>query len=329
MLSERDLIDTYFRPLTKGDSAALNLTDDVALLAPPEGQELVISKDLFIEGVHFLPQDSAANIGFKALATNISDMNAKAASPIGFFLGLALPESPTPDWMQEFCKSLDVLSTAFNCPLLGGDITGAKAGLSISITIMGQVERGKMVKRSTATVGDKLYVSGSVGDAVLGFQLMQEPKVQQTWDLTDEEVKFLIHRYCHPIPRGGANALLKQHASAAMDLSDGLFSDLEKLCTASEKSAEIALESIPLSEPLQKAIKVDPSLRDLALSWGDDYEILAAIPADKEPAFVKDAMFSGVTMTKIGTITEGQTKPRYLDASGQEQTITSGQFRHF
>ena len=329
MLSETDLIDTYFRPLTKGDNAALNLQDDAALLSPPDGHELVISKDLFIEGVHFLPQDSAANIGFKALAVNISDMNAKAASPMGFFLGLALPKPPTPDWMQDFCKSLEVLGNAFNCPLLGGDITGSKAELSISITIIGSVERGKMVKRSTANIGDQLFVTGSVGDAVLGFQVMQDPNLQQKWQLTDEEVKFVIHRYCHPIPRGGANALIKQHASAAMDLSDGLYSDLEKLCTASEKSADIALESIPLSEPLQKAIKIDPSLRDLALSWGDDYEILAAIPEDKAPAFSKDAMFSGVTLTKIGIITAEKTEPRYLDVNGQEQTITSGQYRHF
>ena len=328
-ISERELIETYLRPLTKGAKAALDLKDDAALLEPPTGHQLVISKDLLVEGVHFLSQDSAANIGFKALAVNISDMNAKAASPLGYFLGLSLPAPPTPEWMQDFCTSLDVLGSAFNCPLLGGDITGSKGGLVLSITVMGSVEAGKMVKRSTAGAGDQIFVTGSVGDAFLGLQLMQSPSLQDKWHLTDEEVKFLRHRYCHPIPRGGANALLKQHASAAIDLSDGLVSDLEKLCAASEKSAEISLASIPLSEPLQKAIKAEPTLFDQALSWGDDYEILAAIPEEGLPSFTKDVLFSGVTMTNIGTIKAENAPPKYFNDEGLEQTIKVSPYHHF
>ena len=329
MKLEKELIETYLLPLAQNDPAALGFQDDAALFQPEPGTELVISKDLSLEGVHFLPSDTPENIGFKALAVNISDMNAKAAQPRGFFLGLAFPDAPDPSWMEGFCKSLGVLSKAFECPLLGGDITHSKGGLAISVTIFGTVEAGKMVKRSTANEGDRIFVSGTLGDAALGLKLMQDGDLQQHWQLTDEETGYLKHRYCHPIPRGGFNPLIKEFASAALDVSDGLISDLENLCRASNKSAAIQLGSVPLSEPLQKAIKIEPGLFAHALGWGDDYEILATIPADRVASFKQECMLNGVPVIEIGEITAGSQPPEYFDENGEKQQLLTSTFEHF
>ena len=231
--------------------------------------------------------------------------------------------------MEGFCKSLGVLSKAFECPLLGGDITHSKGGLAISVTIFGTVEAGKMVKRSTANEGDRIFVSGTLGDAALGLKLMQDGDLQQHWQLTDEETGYLKHRYCHPIPRGGFNPLIKEFASAALDVSDGLISDLENLCRASNKSAAIQLGSVPLSEPLQKAIKIEPGLFAHALGWGDDYEILATIPADRVASFKQECMLNGVPVTEIGEITAGSQPPEYFDENGEKQPLLTSTFEHF
>ncbi len=329
MKLEKELIETYLLPLAQNDAAALGFQDDAALFQPEPGTELVISKDLLLEGVHFLSCDTPENIGFKALAVNVSDMNAKAACPRGFFLGLAFPKAPDPSWMEGFCASLSVLSKAFYCPLLGGDITHSKSGLAISVTIFGTVEAGKMVKRSTANVGDRIFVSGTLGDAALGLKLMQDSNLQQRWQLDHEETKYLIHRYCHPIPRGGFNPLIKEHASAAIDVSDGLISDLENLCRASNKSADVQLNQVPLSSALEKAIKVEPALFAHALGWGDDYEIMATIPADQAAAFKQECMLNGVPVTEIGTITAGTQPPQYFNEKGEKQQMLASTFEHF
>ncbi len=329
MKLEKELIETYLLPLAQNDPAALGFQDDAALFQPEPGQELVISKDLSLEGVHFLSSDTPENIGFKALAVNISDMNAKAAQPRGFFLGLAFPDAPDPSWMEGFCKSLGILGQAFDCPLLGGDITYSKGGLAISVTIFGTVEAGKMVKRSTANEGDRIFVSGTLGDAALGLKLMQDSDLQQHWQLDDEETRYLKHRYRHPIPRGGFNPLIKEFASAAIDVSDGLVSDLENLCRASNKSADVQINNVPLSSALQKAIKVEPALFSHALGWGDDYEIMATIPEHRVKDFKQECMFNGVPVTEIGTITAGAHPPHYFNENGEKQQLLTSTFEHF
>ncbi len=329
MIDEVDLIKTFLKPLAQGATAALNLEDDAALLKQEPGNELVISKDLLLEDIHFLKSDPPEDIAYKALAVNLSDIAAKGARPYGFLLGIGLPKAPTKEWATNFAKGLQKISQTYDCPLLGGDTTGSKSGLVISITILGSLAQGAMIKRSTAKPGDHLFLSGTIGDAALGLKLRKQPALAAQWQLDSTATTFLIDRYTNPTPRLDLVDLLTTYASAAMDLSDGLLKDLEKLCQASKCSAQVNLSKLPLSDPLLTVVKQDESIRDLALSWGDDYEILTAVPQIKAKDFLSAAQNQGCKVTHIGQITTGLALPIYCDEDGQKITIKAKTFDHF
>ncbi len=257
---------------------------------------------------------------------NVSDLAAKGADPVGFLLGLALPADWTEDWLAGFAAGLGEAAREWRCPLLGGDTVRASGGLTLSITALGEVPAGRMVRRTEARVGDVICVTGTVGDSALGLALRDLP----AWAglLTPHHRDHLADRYLHPQPRIALARSLRDHAHAAMDVSDGLVGDLAKLCRASGVSAEIEAERVPLSEAAAASLKADPALLDPVLTGGDDYEILCTLPPERFAQARAAAEAAGLSLTAIGTVREGSAPP-LIRVDGVPRRFARGSFSHF
>jgi len=321
---EFELIARYFAPMA--GPGGLGLVDDAAVLAPPPGHDLVLSKDALVADVHFFAGDPPASIARKALRVNLSDLAAKGARPLGFLLGLGLPSGWREDWLAAFAAGLAGDAQAYACPLLGGDTVSARERLFLSVTVIGAVPCGSMVRRAGGRAGDVLYVSGSIGDAALGLKLLLDAQGAR-WLPDADDRAFIIDRYHHPRPRNALAAAVRAHASAAMDVSDGLIGDAAKLAAASGCGLEIDLTRLPLSRAAGHAVAARPDLLHLAATGGDDYEILCAVPAERCAAFEVAAAAAGVEVAPIGRLTAEGT--RILGADGAEVRIEAGSFRHF
>src|SRR4051812_27192471 len=197
--SEDELIARFFAPLA--GAGGLGLADDAALLRPRADYDLVLTVDAVVGGVHFFGGDPPASIARKALAVNLSDLAAKGAHPIGFLLTLALPEDWTEAWLGGFAEGLGEAARALGCPLLGGDTVRANGALSLSVTALGETPSGRMVRRGAAQPGDRLCVTGTIGDAALGLALRLDPPPDFAARLSAEQRDFLFDRYLHPQPR--------------------------------------------------------------------------------------------------------------------------------
>ncbi|MFY9656716.1 MAG: thiamine-phosphate kinase [Methylocystis sp.] len=316
--TEDELIEKLFAPLA--GPAGLGLGDDVALL--PAGGESVATVDALVAGVHFFAKDPPGAIAKKALRVNLSDLAAKGAEPLGFLLALALPEDWTNDWLMAFAQGLGEDAERFSCPLLGGDTVKTPGPLTISITALGRVE-GSFIARAGAKVGDGVFVSGTIGDAALGLRLREDPAFAARLSAASRD--FLLDRYLLPRPRLELAPLLREFASAAMDVSDGLLGDLAKLTRASKVSAQVALADIPLSEAAREALALDPALRETLLTGGDDYEILACGGA----ALLGDNPGAPDCFRRIGEIVAGSHPPSVLDEGGKAMGFRTLSFRHF
>ena len=271
---EDDLIARYFRPLAT-DPGALGLVDDAALVKS-SGDDLVVTTDAIVEGVHFLPNDPPDTIARKALRVNLSDLAAKGAVPAGFVLTLALRE-PNEQWLAPFARALGEDAAAFNCPVLGGDTVSTPGPLMISITAFGRVPPGEMVRRTGAKPGDRIAVTGTIGDAALGLRILKG----EGEGIDPPSRDFLIQRYRVPQPRNALATAIRMHASGAMDVSDGLAGDLTKLCAASGVSAVVNLADVPLSAPVRLLVAAGSSSIEAAVSGGDDYEVLCTVPENR------------------------------------------------
>jgi thiamine-monophosphate kinase len=312
---EDALIARYFRPLATAPGA-FGLGDDAAILKA-SGDDIVVTTDAIVEGVHFLPDDPPDTVARKALRVNLSDLAAKGATPAGFVLTMAL-RGADDAWLEPFARGLGEDVALFGCPLLGGDTVSTPGPLMISITAFGSVVPGTMVHRRGAKPGDRVVVTGTIGDAALGLDLLRSGAVAA--DLADDAAakRMLVERYRIPQPRTALAKAVRDHASAAMDVSDGLAGDLAKLCDASGISAAIDAPSIPLSAPAAKLLARRVVGIEAIVTGGDDYEILCAIPEDRFEAFAQQARLAAVAVTSIGTIIAGTTVPRFLDAQGTE-----------
>src|SRR5215470_16437162 len=213
-------------PLTCGAAGAFDLRDDCAVLEPEPDHELVLKTDPIAAGVHFPASAAPADIGFKALAVNVSDLAAKGAMPRAYLMALSFPEAPRRHWLIQFRAGLHEAQARFGCHLLGGDTDRRPGPLTISVTAIGSVPRGRMVRRGTARAGDSLFVSGTLGDAALGLQLAKDATRAAAWGLSQQMARHLCQRFRRPQPRLALAGTLRAHASAAMDLSDGLAKDL-------------------------------------------------------------------------------------------------------
>src|SRR5258708_4062848 len=312
---EDTLIARYFKPLAT-DPGAFDLGDDAAILKAL-GDDIVVTTDAIVEGVHFLSDDPPDSVARKALRVNLSDLAAKGATPAGFVLTLAL-RSADDAWLTPFARGLGEDATQFGCPMLGGDTVSTPGPLMISITAFGRVPTGKMVHRSGAKPGDRVVVTGTIGDAALGLDILRSGAVATALASDAAAREMLVGRYRVPQPRNTLARAVRDLANAAMDVSDGLAGDLAKLCAASGVSAVIDAPSIPLSAPA--ATLLARGTVDIAtiVSGGDDYEILCAIPEDSFEAFARAAGLAGVTVTSIGTIIAAASVPSFFDNEGRE-----------
>jgi thiamine-monophosphate kinase len=323
---EDSLIARYFRPLAT-DPGAFDLGDDAAILKAL-GDDIVVTTDAIVEGVHFLSDDPPDTIARKALRVNLSDLAAKGASPAGFVLTLAL-RSAEEAWLTAFARGLGEDAEQFGCPLLGGDTVSTPGPLMISITAFGRVPAGKMIHRGGAKPGDRVVVTGTIGDAALGLDILRGGKVAKV--LADDAAarEMLVGRYRVPQPRSALAQTVRDHAGAAMDVSDGLAGDLAKLCEASGVSAVIDAPSIPLSAAAETLLARGTVDIETIVSGGDDYEILCAIPEDNYEAFAEVAGRAGVSVTSIGTIIAAASVPRFLDEEGSEIALKRLSYSHF
>ena len=303
--SEDDLVQTYFAPLTRHMPGALGLTDDCARLVVPPERDLVVTTDAVAAGVHFFATDAAADIAWKALAVNVSDLIAKGAEPLAYQMALSFPETPDRDWLKNFAMGLEAGQQAFGLGLLGGDTDKRPGPLTVTITAFGSLPKGAMVMRSGARDGDIVFVSGTLGDSALGLALRRDSELSSKWELTAHEAAHLQSRYLRPQPRLALRDLLIEYASAAMDISDGLVKDLERLCNASHAAAVVHLPQIPLSAAGHRAVKADANVPLLAITGGDDYEVLCTVPVDRAGRFTEAARTSGTAVTAIGTVSSG------------------------
>ncbi len=321
-LSEQELIQRYFRPLA--DDSSLGLVDDVASIRPRPGHDLIVTTDLIAEGVHFLKEEPPAAIAAKALRVNLSDLYAKGAEPAWYFLNLALGPAYDEAWIAAFADGLRTDQERYDVWLAGGDTSRLETGAVIAITALGHVPEGKLVGRNGARPDDVVVVSGTIGDAALGLE------VRRGRHLGSEEVeRHLIGRLLYPEPRMAVAPLIQRHATASMDISDGLVGDLGRLCAASGASAVIEADEVPMSESALFAIAAESGLVQTALTGGEDFEILATIPPDQLDEFIAAANAANVAFTPIGRISPGHEPPTFLDADGQPMEFRRTAYDHF
>jgi thiamine-monophosphate kinase len=323
---EDALIARYFKPLAT-DPGALNLADDAAILKS-HADDIVVTTDAIVEAVHFLFDDPPDTIARKALRVNLSDLAAKGATPAGFVLTLAL-RAADDAWLKPFAAGLGEDAAHFGCPLLGGDTVSTPGPLMISITAFGRVPPGKMVHRSGAQPGDRVVVTGTIGDAALGLDILRGGAVAGALAGDAAAKQLLVGRYRVPQPRNALAKAVRDHAHAAMDVSDGLAGDLAKLCGASGVSAVIDIGSIPLSAGAATLLARGAVGIEAIVSGGDDYEILCAIPEDRFEAFAEAAKSAGVSVSSIGIVMAGPSVPRFLDAQGREIALQRLSYSHF
>jgi thiamine-monophosphate kinase len=323
---EDSLIARYFKPLAT-DPGAFALDDDAAALKAAGG-DIVVTTDAIVEGVHFLPNDPPDTLARKALRVNLSDIAAKGATPAGFVLTLALRKVDEA-WLGSFAAALGEDARYYGCPLLGGDTVSTPGPVMISITAFGRVEPDRMVHRSGAKPGDRIVVTGTIGDAALGLGVLKGGPVAAALADNITAQEMLAARYRVPQPRTGLANAVRDFANSAMDVSDGLAGDLTKLCKASGVSARVDLADIPLSASAADLLARGTVSVEAIVSGGDDYEILCTIPEDRFGAFVRTAEIAAIPVTSIGAIVAGVDAPRFVDREGRELALKSLSYSHF
>lgn len=323
---EDDLIARYFRPLAT-DPGTFDLTDDAAVLAS-SGEDIVVTVDAVVEGVHFLADDPPDTLARKALRVNLSDLAAKGAEPAGFVLTLALRDVQE-SWLAPFAKALGEDAAHFKCPLLGGDTVSTPGPLSISITAFGRVPKGRMVRRAGAKPGDLVMVTGTIGDATLGLDILRGGDLAKAMANDATGMAALIDRYRVPQPRNALALAVREHANAAMDVSDGLAGDLTKLCRVSGVSADVRLADVPLSAQARELVAKGVIDIQRLLAGGDDYEVLCAVPPAEAERFAAAAKAAGTAAMVIGEFRTGGEPPRFLDASGKPVALKRLSYSHF
>lgn len=319
-MSEFTLIDRL-RQRTAGAVDArlrLGIGDDAALWQPRVGHELVACCDTLIAGRHFPDDTDPADIGWKALAVNLSDLAAMGAEPAFALLALTLPHAPADDWLAAFADGWNALAASHGVALAGGDTTRGPV-LSLTVTCIGDVPQGRALRRDGAQPGDGIYVTGTLGDAAGGLA---------AWPRRDQrDVEPLIERLSRPLPRLDVGQRLRGVASSAIDISDGLGADLRHVLRASGVAAEVAIERLPISDALRAAFDDERALA-MAVGGGDDYELCFTAPSAHALELTAVASACDITITRIGTITEGD-ELHWRDGNGRAVTFPAGGWDHF
>ncbi|QCR36917.1 thiamine-phosphate kinase [Nissabacter sp. SGAir0207] len=319
---EFDVIARYFdRFKYSRRDVQLGIGDDCALLTVAEKQVLAVSTDTLVEGTHFLPDIDPADLAYKALAVNVSDLAAMGADPAWLSLALTLPQVDEP-WLAAFSNSLFEHLNYYGMQLIGGDTTRGNS-LSLTLTVHGLVPAGRALTRSGARVGDWVYVTGSLGDSAAGLALLQ----QRLTVAEAEDRDYLLRRHLRPQPRVLHGQALRDLASAAIDLSDGLISDLGHILKASACGVRIDLDAIPCSDVLKKHVSPEQALK-WALTGGEDYELCFTVPEINRGALDVALHHAGAPFTCIGQLAPQAEGIQYLRGS-QPVTLAWHGFDHF
>jgi thiamine-monophosphate kinase len=312
--AEFSLIARHFAPLA--GEGGLGLTDDAAIITPPAGRELVVTADAMVAGVHFLPDEKPENIARKLLRVNLSDIAAMGATPLYYLLTLSAPRGLPDEWFAGFAHGLALDQARYNVALLGGDTTSTPGPITLSVTMFGHVAPGTALRRSGARAGDNLYVTGIIGDGVLGLMALRG-------EIADPDGTLAAH-YRLPEPRLGLD--LHGIATAAMDISDGLIQDAGHMARASGVALEIEISRIPLS-PAGRA--AGPDFVASGTAGGDDYELVLAAAPESEAALQTSAEAAGIPITRIGQCIAGEPGVRGIDAQGREIPLGGKGWSHF
>jgi len=321
---EFELIRRLFAPLATS-AGALGLLDDAALVETPAGRRIALTTDAIVAGVHFLPDDPPDLVARKLVRVNLSDLAAMGAEPAGLLLAACFPQSAEAAWIERFAAGLAADCGGFAVPLLGGDTVATPGPATFVVTAVGTVEAGMELRRSTARIGDRLWVSGTIGDGAFGLFAARGAATA----LAPEEAAFLRDRYRLPEPRVALGRALIGVATAAMDVSDGLVGDLEHICETSRVGAMIEAARVPLSAPARAAIAagIGQGLAT-ALVGGDDYELLFAAPPAADARVAAIGAHLGLRLTAIGTIIAGS-GVRVEGPGGTPLALAARGYRHF
>jgi len=323
---ESNLIMHYFNRYRKNHQGVkLGIGDDCALLMVPENQWLAISTDTLVSGTHFLSNIDAADLAYKALAVNLSDLAAMGAEPAWLSLALTLPEI-NEAWLKTFSDSLFKQLDYYHIQLIGGDTTYGK--LSLTLTIHGRLPAGKALTRAGASVGNRIYVSGTLGDSAAGLALLQNRwPVNQRQINDNKDRKLLIHRHLRPKPRIYLGLLLRNFASAVIDISDGLITDLQHILKTSNCGARIELDKLPYSETLKKYISTKQASH-WALNGGEDYELCFTVPEINCGSLEALLNQATIAYTCIGKIVSPDDDIKFFTAGKYIQPLLQP-FKHF
>lgn len=314
LLDEFALIRRYFSQHSLSERIALGVGDDCALLSPQAGEQLAVSVDTQVAGVHFHDNSPPFFIATRALACAVSDLAAMGAQPLGFTLALTLPQLDEA-WLEDFSRGLYAAAQSYHCPLIGGDT--CRGSLTISIQVHGALPAGSALTRAGAGVGDDVWVSGTLGDGAAALAWL-EGRFQVEKPVAD----YLATRFYQPQPELALGVQLRGLASAAIDVSDGLLADLGHLCHASEVGAVILVEQLPLASEWSGLVS-QRQARDWALTGGDDYRLCFTAAASARPALLSLAGVSLVGQTVAGSGVHAFT------ADGQPWSVATHSYRHF
>jgi thiamine-monophosphate kinase len=325
-LGEFGRIARLLRPLASGFPGAFDLTDDAAVFAPAPGRDLVVTTDAMVEGVHYLGDDPPEDIAAKLLRVNLSDLAAMGADPLAYTLTLALPKSIGDGWLERFAAGLAADQAQFGIALMGGDSVSVAGPAMLSVTAIGTVPRGRAVRRAGARVGDLVAVTGTIGDATFGLAVrLGRRATPEAWIAA-----ALVDRLRRPSPRTAFARALRDHATAAADVSDGLIADAGHVAAASGVAFEIAAAQVPLSDAARTIVAAEPERLVDALTGGDDYEIVLTAAPAAMAHLVAAAAAAGHALTVVGHVIAGPGgQVRLIDATGATVPIVSPGWRHF
>ena len=321
-LGEFGRIKRFFAPLA--GPGGLGLKDDAAIVECPPGRQLVVTVDALVEGVHYLPTDPPDLVARKLLRVNLSDLAAKGARPLHYLLTTALPKSFGDDWVERFAAGLAQDQRIFGVDLLGGDSVATPGSAVLSLTALGDVASGTAIRRSGARPGDRVWVSGTIGDACLGLKMLRG----EHGELPPADRAALAARFQVPEPRTALGPRLVGLANAMCDVSDGLVADLGHICEASEVGATVELAAVPLSAAARRLAAGDVNIAVQLATGGDDYELLFTAPPDASAAIERLAVELNLPITPIGRIESGS-GVRLVDEAGRPIPVAAPGYRHF
>ena len=309
------------------------MTDDAATLAIPTGRTLVITADMLVAGIHFLENDPADGVGAKMLGVNLSDLAAMGADPAAYVLSIALPsawrEGAICDWLDGFTSGMADMQARFGLTLIGGDTVSTPGPLCLAVTAFGTIETGRELRRAGARPGDTVFVSGTIGDSVIGLGELAGRPIGL---LEPNQAEAAISRYRLPAPRVALGRALVGLATACADVSDGFIADLGHICEASGVAATVDAARMPLSEAGSSVLANDPESLSTLLTGGDDYELVFTAPREQTEAIGEAAARSGVPVSAVGEIGKREPDTPLVSVIGPDRralVVGRGGWRHF